>query len=98
MKLTILAVAAALGGGSIAFAQSDPNGPSVPPGDGITRMGTNPDGQAYTPPGYNVGLNIYPPATAAPGADPGMERYPSCSAQVKDRCVQTYTKWTSRRR
>jgi hypothetical protein len=98
MKLTILAMAAALGGSSIALAQSDPNGANVPPGDGITRMGTDPNGQAYTPPGYNIGLNVYPPATAASGANPGMENYPACSAEVKDRCVQTYTKWTSRRR
>ena len=92
MKSTIIAIAALIGSATVATAQTDPNGPAVPPGDGITMQGTNPDGQAYTPPGYNVGLEVYPD-----GIVPAMQNYPVCTRQVVDRCVQTYTKWTSRR-
>lgn len=77
--------------------QMDPNGPNTPPGDGITRMGNNPSGQAYVPQGFNQGINVYPNASMAPGAMAGMENYPRCSAQNTDRCVQTYTKMTNKR-
>ncbi len=69
---------------------ADINGPNIPPGDGITRMGTNPEGQPFTPPGFNQGMNVYPAATMAPGAMPGMVEYLRCSRQVTDRCVQAY--------
>lgn len=99
MKLTTIFIAAAslAAAPAASFAQTDPNGPNVPPGDGITMMGTNPEGQAYTPPGYNNGLNVYPDAAIAPGMMAGMRDYPACTEDVKDRCVQTYTKYTSRR-
>lgn len=104
MKMILFA--AALGMSSASFAQTqtdmqtqsnmqmqpqtDPNGPNVPPGDGITRLGTNPEGQPFTPPGFNQGMNVYPAASVAPGAMPGMAEYPRCSRQVTDRCIQAY--------
>ena len=64
-----------------------------PPGDGIDIHGHNPDGQAFTPPGYNVGVAApaYAPAQAAPPGLIGGD-YPPCSASNTDRCVQTYVK------
>ncbi|MFP5296461.1 MAG: hypothetical protein ACLGG3_03945, partial [Alphaproteobacteria bacterium] len=69
----------------------------VPPGDGITRLGNDPDGQACTPPGYNVGLAVYPECIAMGGPIEGADDYPPCSDRQTDRCIQTYTKWTKRR-
>ena len=103
MKIIIAAMALALGGASIANAQTnpntqmdpnmqmDPNGPGVPPGTGITSRGMNPNGQAYVPPGFNAGMNVYPPVMAAPGGMAGMQEYPVCTRQATDRCVQAYT-------
>lgn len=88
MKVFVLA--AALTVGSAAWAQ-------VPPGDGITQQGTNPEGQACTPDGFNQGLSVYPPCEALGGPAPGMEEYPPCTRQNADRCLQTYTRWTERR-
>lgn len=93
---TVVFLATVLLGASAAAAQS--SYPPEPLGDGITRMGTNPEGQACTPAGYNVGLNAYPYCLAMGGPAEGLDDYPSCTTQVKDRCVQTYTKWTKRRR
>ena len=95
MKLAMF-FAAALMGGSAAAAQTSGYDP-VPPGDGITRQGTNPEGQACTPIGYNVGLAAYPQCIAMGGPIEGADDYPPCTTQVKDRCVQTYTRWTNRR-
>ncbi|MGF1549048.1 MAG: hypothetical protein ACFBQW_00715 [Sphingomonadaceae bacterium] len=86
--MRILLIAAALSMGSAALAQgTDPNAPGVPPGDGVTQLGNTPDGQPYTPPGFNQGINAYPPAPAQMPAE-----YPPCSADRAnaDRCVQTY--------
>lgn len=100
MKTLIIAAVLGLGGTSIAHAQTDmqpqtstqtdPNGPNMSPGDGVTRMGTTPAGQPYTPSGFNQNMNVYPAAAMAPGAMPGMMEYPRCSRQVTDRCVQAY--------
>ena len=94
MKLTAIAIAVAFAGATAANAQTDPNAPAVPPGDGISQLGNDPEGQPYTPPGFNVGLSVYPAAAVAQGGQPGRDSYPACSDQVKDRCVQTYTRWT----
>lgn len=95
MKIALFA-GIALMGASAAVAQSSSYQP-VPPGDGITRQGTNPEGQACAPQGYNIGIAAYPQCTAMGGPLPegaGMEDYPPCTKQVKDRCRQTYTRWT----
>lgn len=94
MKFVMMAAALTLG--TAAVAQTDPNAPSVPPGDGITMLGNNPEGQACTPEGFNQGLNAYPPCSALGGPAPGLEEYPPCSDRNADRCIQTYTRWTDR--
>lgn len=78
-------------------ALNNPNGPGIPPGDGITMRGHDPEGQAYTPPGYNNMLptSAYPAMAVAPAGLIGGE-YPICSARVTDRCVQAYTRYTRR--
>lgn len=90
MKSLVFAAALMFAGTGMASAQTDPNGPNVPPGDGITMKGNNPEGQACSPPGYNVGMGGYPPCAAMPGAQAGMENYPPCTRRNADRCRQTY--------
>lgn len=65
---------------------------------GITQQGTDPNGQAYVPPGANQGAGVYPQAMAAPGMAPGMANYPPCSRTVTDRCIQTYERGVRRAR
>lgn len=88
MKLIIVAVAA-LGLAAPAAAQT--NMPINP--DGRDIHGHNPDGQAFTPPGYNMGVatSAYAPLAAAPAGMIGGS-YPPCTAQNLDRCEQTYVK------
>ena len=92
IKATMIA-AAMLIGGTAATAQTTT---AVPPGDGITRQGTNPEGQPCTPAGFNAGLAVYPACSAMGGPLVGMEEYPPCTTEVKDRCIQLYTRWTDR--
>ena len=70
------------------------NRPGIPPGDGIDMHGHDPEGQAFTPLGFNTGIGpaVYPPVTMAPPALIGGN-YPPCSPQVTDRCVQTYVEF-----
>ena len=91
MKFAILAGAALVLAGS-ASAQTSSYEP-VPPGDGITRQGTDPNGQACTPAGFNPGLMAYPPCPAI-GGPASIEQYPRCTREIKDRCIQAYTRWT----
>lgn len=86
MKLLIIAAAMTLGGAAVA---------QTPLDDGRDIHGHDPDGQPFTPAGFNAGLSAYPSATAAPPALIGGD-YPACSAGRTDRCVQTYTKMTER--
>ncbi len=92
MRTAIFAGLALLSAGA-ANAQAGAMQP-VPPGDGITRQGTNPEGQACTPPGFNIGLGAYPQCGAVGGPAIGADSYPPCTSQVTDRCIQTYTRWT----
>ena len=96
MKLLILAAALTLG--TAAAAQTDPNSRGVPPGDGITAQGTDPEGQACTPAGYNVGNSGYPPCSGTqPAASPeSSANPPACSKTVTDHCVQTYERGVRR--
>jgi hypothetical protein len=106
MKTILFAAALALSGA--AFAQSgatvdDPAASSGP--RGVTQQGTDPDGQACTPSGYNAGASAYPTctdgmtggtATGAAGTGSTTStgaaagNLPPCSRTVTDRCTQTY--------
>lgn len=91
MKTLILAAALTMGVTGMAQAQTDPNGPGVPPGDGITRLGNNPDGIACTPAGFNQGMSAYPACSALTPQPAQIQDYPRCTRQRADRCVQAYT-------
>lgn len=77
---------------------TDPNAKAVPPGDGITQQGTNPEGQAVAPPGANQTITPIPGATVIPAPNqeavfapkPASGDYPICSKTVTDNCVQSY--------
>ena len=66
MKALVLAAVLTFGTAAAANAQTDPNARGVPPGDGITQQGTDPEGQACSPPGFNAGTSAYPPCPTAP--------------------------------
>lgn len=91
MKALLFAAVLAIGGTAIAQTSSQSST------DGRDVHGHNPEGQPYSPPGYNNGIGGYPPASAAPAALIGGD-YPPCSAQRTDRCVQTYVRGTRRSR
>lgn len=82
---TLIVAAAALAFAAPAAAQTNINP------DGVDVHGHNPDGQAFSPPGYNMGLAVYPSMTVAPTGMIGGS-YPPCTAQNTDRCEQTYAK------
>lgn len=91
MKSFLFAAALTVGAAGIAGAQTDPNARGVPPGDGITQQGTNPEGQPCTPAGFNQGsTSPYPACGAVPRPTHGAGEVPPCSRQVTDHCIQTY--------
>jgi hypothetical protein len=97
-----LLVAAALTLGGTAFAQSgntvaDQSQSSGP--QGVTQQGTDPDGQACTPAGFNAGTNAYQPCGAGGATSGGAGATPPpCSRTVTDGCVQTYERGMRRPR
>jgi hypothetical protein len=97
MKIIIFAAALTLG--TAAFAQtgntvgdySQASGPH-----GVTQQGTDPDGQACTPAGYNAGTTGYPTCDAGNGSAASSPTPPRCSKTVTDHCVQAYERGRSR--
>lgn len=89
MKTVIFAAALAFGG--VAIAQT-------PPGDGVTQLGNNPEGQACTPEGFNQGIGAYPPCRALEPRPRNIEDYPRCSDRNADRCYQWYAEGRRDRR
>ena len=102
MKAILFAAALAVGGA--AFAQtgntvSDPSQSSGP--QGVTQQGTDPEGQACTPAGFNAGTSAYPPcggAGTSAGATGAGTAPPPCSRTVTDGCIQTYERGVRRPR
>jgi len=108
MKALIFAAALLAGGTAIAQTgntvadQSQSSGPQ-----GITQQGTDPNGQACAPAGFNNGNSAYPTCGAGMGggtatgsgdtaSGTGATR-PPCSRTVTDGCVQTYERGMRRR-
>jgi hypothetical protein len=100
MKAIFFAAALAIGGtafaqtGNTVADQSQSTGPQ-----GITQQGTDPDGQACTPAGFNANSSAYPPCMApggTPSTGPATTTRP-CSRTVTDSCVQTYERGVRRR-
>ena len=101
MKAILFAAALAISGA--AFAQTgntvaDPSQASGP--RGVTQQGTDPDGQACTPAGFNASNSAYPPCGAAgstTGSTGAGTTPPPCSRTVTDGCIQTYERGVRRR-
>lgn len=98
---TILFAAAALAFAGAAAAQtgntvSDPSQASGP--RGVTQQGTDPEGQACTPAGFNQGAGGYPPcgATGTTTSTGAGAAPPPCSRTVTDGCIQTYERGVRR--
>lgn len=98
--MKIIAFAAALTlASATAFAQTgntvdDPSQASGP--RGVTQQGTDPDGQACTPAGYNAGTSSYPTCEAGSASAASSATPPRCSKTVKDHCVQAYERGVRR--
>ena len=94
-----LVVAALLFGGT-AIAQTQPSGetvsdPSLATGPrGVTQQGTDPEGQACVPAGFNQGASAYPTCAAPPAASSTTP--PPCSRTVTDNCIQAYERGVRR--
>ena len=112
MKTLLFAAALALSGTAIAQTGNTVNDPDQSSGPrGVTQQGTDPNGEACTPAGYNAGTGGYPPCsgdmatgTAAGGTMAGGSTgsgsagaLPPCSRTVTDRCTQTYERGVRRR-
>jgi hypothetical protein len=99
MKVILFAAALTLGTAALAQSGNTVSDPSQSTGpQGITQQGTDPEGQACTPPGYNQGAGGYPPCGATGTADPAATGAspPACSKTVTDHCIQTYERGVRR--
>ena len=72
MKTLLFAAALAISGAALAQSGQTVNDPDASSGPrGVTQQGTDPNGEACTPPGYNAGTGGYPPCAGAMGATQG---------------------------
>jgi hypothetical protein len=97
--MKIILFAAALTLGSAAMAQSGNTVDDVSQASGprgVSQQGTDPDGQACTPQGFNAGTTGYPPCEAGAASPAGTATPPRCSKTVKDHCVQAYERGVRR--
>jgi hypothetical protein len=99
MKIILFAAALTLGSAGMAQSGNTVDDVSKASGPrGVTQQGTDPDGQACTPAGYNANTTGYQAcasgnsnSAAGAGAAP-----PRCSKTVKDGCVQAYERGVRR--
>jgi hypothetical protein len=99
MKIILFAAALTLGSAALGQSGNTVDDVSQASGPrGVTQQGTDPDGQACTPAGYNAGTTGYPTCAsgnsntaAGSGAAP-----PRCSKTVKDGCIQAYERGVRR--
>jgi hypothetical protein len=72
MKTLLFAAALAMSGAALAQSGQTVNDPDMSSGPrGVTQQGTDPNGEACTPPGYNAGTGGYPPCGGEMGAAMG---------------------------
>ena len=94
MKIILFAAALTLGSAALAQSGNTVDDVSQASGPrGVTQQGTDPEGQACTPPGYNAGSSAYPTCPSAPAPAPDL---PRCSKTVTDHCVQAYERGVRR--
>ena len=91
MKIIIFAAALTLGGAALAQTGNTVDDPSQSSGPrGVTQQGTDPEGQACTPAGYNANSTGYPACEAGNATPASTATPPRCSKTVTDHCVQAY--------
>jgi hypothetical protein len=96
MKVMLFAAALTLGTAAVAQTGNTVSDPSQSSGPrGVTQQGTDPDGQACVPAGYNQGAGGYPTCGAEMAAA-SSTTLPPCSRTVTDRCRQTYERGVRR--
>ena len=99
MKIILFAAALTLGSAALAQSGNTVDDVSQASGPrGVTQQGTDPDGTACTPAGYNANTTGYPAcaagnSNAATGAGAAP---PRCSKTVKDGCIQAYERGVRR--
>lgn len=87
MKSVVFAAALLVGSAALAQGGNTVDDPSQSSGPrGVTQQGTDPDGQACTPQGFNQGSTSYPTCTD----QTAKTSLPPCSKTVTDSCVQSY--------
>ncbi len=98
MKIILFAAALTLGSAALAQSGNTVSDPSQSMGPrGVTQQGTDPDGMACSPAGYNANTTGYQPCAAGTlnaagaGATP-----PRCSKTVRDGCIQAYERGVRR--
>jgi hypothetical protein len=97
MKIIILAAALTLGTAAAAQTGNTVSDPSQSSGPrGVTQQGTDPEGQACTPAGFNAGTTGYPPCEAGAASAASSPTPPRCSKTVTDHCVQAYERGVRR--
>jgi hypothetical protein len=97
MKMFVFAAALMLGSAAVAQTGNTVDDPSQSSGPrGVTQQGTDPDGQACTPAGYNAGTTGYPTCEAGSASAASTATPPRCSKTVKDHCVQAYERGVRR--
>ncbi|MET1112408.1 MAG: hypothetical protein ABWX67_12875 [Allosphingosinicella sp.] len=97
MKIILFAAALTLGSAALAQTGNTVDDPSQSMGPrGVTQQGTDPDGQACTPAGYNANTTGYPTCEAGAGSPASTAAPPRCSKTVKDHCVQAYERGVRR--
>ena len=97
MKIIFFAAALTLATGALAQTGNTVSDPSLSSGPrGVTQQGTDPEGQACTPAGYNAGTSGYPACEAGSGSAASTATPPRCSKTVTDHCVQAYERGVRR--
>jgi len=97
MKIILFAAALTLGSAALAQSGNTVDDVSQASGPrGVTQQGTDPDGQACTPAGYNANTTGYPTCEAGAGSPASTATPPRCSKTVKDHCVQAYERGVRR--
>ena len=97
MKIILFAAALTLGSAALAQSGNTVSDPSQSMGPrGVTQQGTDPDGQACTPAGYNANTSGYPACEAGAASSASTATPPRCSKTVKDHCVQAYERGVRR--
>ena len=85
MKIILFAAALTLGSAALAQSGNTVDDVSQASGPrGVTQQGTDPDGQACTPAGYNANTTGYPTCEAGAGSPASTATPPRCSKTVKD--------------